>query len=442
MNIISVIQGITVCCLSPYFPLLQSENSPLTSGPVSTTESSWIGALLSVGGLLGSFLFNFIINKFGKKVGLMLLAVPQTGYWLCVVFGNSVNFLYFARFLTGMTGGGMVVIIPLYVADVADKEIRGILGSMFAMFSNVGYLLGYIIGNFFSYEMTSWIMLPCPLIFVACVTLLPETPLCLLRKGKVEEAEKSLMFYRDINDDYEEEEFKNEFNSIMKSYETQKLDQEVSHLSIGDFMEKNARRGICLGVFLMFVNQFSGYFAILQYTSTIFDESGSSLTSNESTIIVGALQIIGSFVSFFIIDRFGRKALLLISVLGTGLGELCIAIYAYLSELGYDLKGFEWIPILSLSFTIFVVNLGLVGIPFVIIPEMIPKKILSTGNIICMTTFNISAFSVLLATPLMLEAIKLYGTMWFFAGVCGGGFLILALFLTETKGKDLHKDEN
>jgi SP family facilitated glucose transporter-like MFS transporter 8 len=89
---------------------------------VTTEEASWIGSLLSVGGFVGSFLFNFIIEMFGKKIGLILLALPQMAFWLCVIFGNSVQYLYLARIFLGITGGGMVIVLPLYVADIAEKQ--------------------------------------------------------------------------------------------------------------------------------------------------------------------------------------------------------------------------------------------------------------------------------------------------------------------------------
>ena len=72
-------------------------------------------------------------------------------------------------------------------------------------------------------------------------------------------------------------------------------------------MTKPALKGIAIGLFLMFLNQFSGCFAIITYTADIFKSSGSSLSPNQSSIIVASIQLIGSYVALNLVDRFGRK---------------------------------------------------------------------------------------------------------------------------------------
>jgi hypothetical protein len=86
--------------------------------------------------------------------------------------------------------------------------------------TNIGYLCGYVLGHFLSYETTSWIMLPCPLVFIVCIIFLPETPYCLLRKKLNKEAEKSLMFYRGFtNDTKKTPELMDELYNFTKSVE-------------------------------------------------------------------------------------------------------------------------------------------------------------------------------------------------------------------------------
>lgn len=76
-NIISVSHGCALGWLSPYLPLLQSDSSPLTTGPISLEETSWIGAILCVGGVVGNSLFGFLCNWIGRKRAITLLAFPN-----------------------------------------------------------------------------------------------------------------------------------------------------------------------------------------------------------------------------------------------------------------------------------------------------------------------------------------------------------------------------
>lgn len=83
MNIINIGYGAVCGWPSPSLILLQSDDSPLRSGPITVEEASWIGAMMCVGGLTGTFLFGWITNRYGRKISLCLLAIPQ---FVCISF--------------------------------------------------------------------------------------------------------------------------------------------------------------------------------------------------------------------------------------------------------------------------------------------------------------------------------------------------------------------
>lgn len=130
----------------------------------------------------------------------------------------------------------------------------------------------------------------------------------------------------------------------------------------------------------MFLNQFCGVFAILTYAVSIFSESGSTLSPGTSAIIMGAIQIVGTIASFIFIDLAGRKVLLLISTYGTGLGLTCLGVYSWMRSQSVDLTGLDWIPIASLSLTVFLFCVGLCNIPFFVLPELLPAKVCYIDN--------------------------------------------------------------
>lgn len=106
----------------------------------------------------------------------------------------------------------------------------------------------------------------------------------------------------------------------------------------------------------MALNQFCGCFAMMSFTASIFKESGSNLSPNISSIIVGGIQIIGSMFPTMLVDRLGRKTMMGISAYCTSFGLSFLGAYSLLKHQGYDLSAFNWLPLLLFSFIIFIAN--------------------------------------------------------------------------------------
>ncbi|XP_062551191.1 facilitated trehalose transporter Tret1-like [Armigeres subalbatus] len=436
INLIHFAHGATLGWLSPFLPLLLSENSPLDTGPVTVKQASWIGAILCLGALIGAIIYGSLTNRLGVKRCISCIIFPNMSFWLFVYFGTSVYHLYIARFLAGVTGGGVIVTFPLFIADISNSRIRGILGSCLALSGNLGILVMYIIGDILSYKTVPLVMMTAPLLFGILMYFIPETPQSLLKKRKIKEAEKSLQFFKGFTVKTKNTaEFQRNFEELQNFVSNSKF--EHTKLQLSDFASPQAKKGIFIGVFLMFLNQFCGVLAILTYAVSIFQESGSNISPGVSAIIIAAIQIVGTVASFIFVDLTGRKVLLLISTLGTGLGVSCLGTFSWMKEQQFDLSGYGWIPIVSLSVMVFLFCVGLCNIPFFIIPEILPTKIRNVGNTISMISITIFAFVVLKILPVLLEEIKLYGVTALFACTCFIGAVVIAIVVPETKGKNL-----
>lgn len=137
----------------------------------------------------------------------------------------------------------------------------------------------------------------------------------------------------------------------------------------------NAIKALIVGPVLMAVNQFSGTFVLVNYAATIFKKSGSNFDPNWSAITLAFLQICGTYCTSMIIDRVGRKFLLVISSGGSALGLAAMGTYSYMNKNGYDVSAWNMVPVVSLSFVIFIASIGLIPIPYVIIAEVLPRKV-------------------------------------------------------------------
>lgn len=138
-----------------------------------------------------------------------------------------------------------------------------------------------------------------------------------------------------------------------------------------------------------------------------------------------------------LVDSVGRRPLLITSSVGSIIGLSAVGAFAYLHEAGMDLSAVDWLPVVSLSFVIFISNLGLVCLPFVMITEMLTPKVRTIGCSLGMITISLSAFAILKTMPVLTTIIQIYGVLWIFAGCCCVGLVGIVCFVPETKGKVL-----
>lgn len=244
---------------------------------------------------------------------------------------------------------------------------------------------------------------------------------------------KSIRFYQNLSgkeSDYD----------ILQS-ELNKLQNTIADVKTGnslkwsDLTTRPARRAILIGVVLAALNQFSGCFAMLNYTATIFQEAGSNMSSNESAIVVGVISILGSYLSTTLIDRAGRKILFAASTVGTAFGLVVLGTFVMLKSWGHELESFNWIPLVSFSFVIFISSLGVLNLPFVVIAEIMPENIKDFAVSFCMTVLWTLTFIMVKYLPFLTESLGFHWSMFLFAGICLLGELFIILAMPETKGK-------
>lgn len=114
---------------------------------------------------------------------------------------------------------------------------------------------------------------------------------------------------------------------------------------------------------------------MLNFTATIFKDAGSSLSPNASSIMVGVIQLIGSAIATMLVEKCGRKFMMTISALGTSMGLATFGFYALMHSKGYDMENLKFVPLLSFSLMIFIANLGVLTLPFLILSEISHPKV-------------------------------------------------------------------
>lgn len=146
-------------------------------------------------------------------------------------------------------------------------------------------------------------------------------------------------------------------------------------IDVFTLVNTHALRALMICPFLMVVNQFSGSFAIATYAESIFKSIGSTVDPQVSSIVMATMQVIGTYAASQLMDRVGRKVLLLVSLSGCFLMLIIAATYSYLAKNDYDVMTLNWIPIVSISSFIALSSIGVLPVPYVMMSEVIPQRV-------------------------------------------------------------------
>lgn len=208
---------------------------------------------------------------------------------------------------------------------------------------------------------------------------------------------------------------------------------------IESFSTKAAKMGLLISLSLMFIQQFSGVNAVIFYTSSIFEAAGSDMDKNLSPIIVGIVQFVSTFVSTLVVDRLGRKILLLGSALVMFICTLLLGVFFYLKDDNQDVDSIGWLPLLSLCLFMVAFSLGFGPIPWMIVSELFPPATKGTAGSIA-SCFNwVLAFLVTKFYSNMSDGMGTGPTFWLFMAVLACGTCFVFFFVKETKGKTIEE---
>ncbi|KAF2888103.1 hypothetical protein ILUMI_18070 [Ignelater luminosus] len=401
---------------------------------IAPTDIKWIGSCATLGAMLLCFPTGFLCEKLGRKTAILVLAALFIIGWLFIIFANSVGLMYVGRIITGMASGAFLPASAVYLSEVAEKEIRGkivTIGGCLPVGIMVAYTLGYVL-PIKIYTIVSALI---PVVFLITFLFQPETPIYSMRKGKEAEARSALIRLRgsSYNIDAELKEIKTAIERDRKS-----------KVSFKDsLMKRSTRRAALISFSLMFFQQASGIKATVFYTSNIFQASGADLNPKIATTVIGVVQLISTLVSSLVVDRLGRRILLLLSGAFMAIGLIILGIFYTLFERSLvspeTLSSLGFMPLLGLSLFNIAFPLGYGPIAWMICGEIFPPEIKGVATAAA-STFN--WFIAFIITNLYFDLKQAIGgdlAFYLFATVCTVGVFFVFFVVPETKGKSLYE---
>lgn len=420
----SVAFGIAVTYSSPALPDLRLKMN------FTVNDGAWFGSLVKCGSILGGLLGGQLVNIIGRRGTLFASSPWFLGGWICIIFGPSKFLLFAGRTLTGVAVGMVAPAVPVFISEISPAHIRGFLntGSMVAV--SVGILLTVALGKWLHYQILAVTMMAPTVLVTVLLFWTKESPRWLLLIGRREAALDSVLFYHGP-------EGRKELAAIEESiYETEDF-------CFQDLTKPHIYRPFLCALLVMFVQQSSGVAVLVVFTNDIFRDANVSISPADCSIIVAAVQVIVLATATVLVDRLGRKRLILSSTLPTALSLFLLGYAFYLKE--HSAEAFErsygWLPIVAMVSFFVAFCLGLGPVPCALLGEMLPLGVRGFASGFC-TAFSFGySFLLIKEFYILQRLLTTAGTYWLFGSVLLVGFVLILAFIPETKGKSLEEIE-
>jgi hypothetical protein len=307
----------------------------------------------------------------------------------------------------------------------------------------------YMMGSLFqdNWRLVATICCVFPTISIAAVWyMLPESPVWLVSRGLVQEAEASMRHIRSVpREDSLPEKLQKELDAMMHS--STRLEQNSSWKDTLNFLKRpEAYKPILIINAFFFFQQFSGIYVVIMYTVTIVRETGVQVDGYLVTVLVGISRLVMSFVISYASRRCGRRLLSNISGMGMTLSVGLLAGFLTLTHDGVigpeTATSYGWIPITALLFSVMMGTLGFLTLPFAMMGEVFPAKI--RGWACGVSTFMATFYSFLSVKffPQMKYWIGYHNVFTVYAATAAIGTVFIYLYLPETHGKTLKEIED
>lgn len=397
---------------------------------LSTVEQEIIVSILLVGALVGAFLGGFIADFFGRKKTLIFTVVL---FIIGTIFlSEAVGFdsLLIGRLILGFAIGITSMAVPLYIAEISPPQSRGALVSLNQLLVTVGILLAYAVSLYYA-EKSDWRDMFLFGIFPAILQgiglfFIPESPSWLLEQGKSARAEKILHRIRIAP-------------AETKLAKAKKKEDGPSKTSWKELLKPSIRKSFLVGIGVSVFQQITGINTVIYYAPKIFQLAGYSTAQQaiQATLIVGGVNVFMTVLSLWLIDRLGRRLLMLGGLVGMT-ASLAILGFSF-SSTSLEIEAAA-LGGLIVYVAFFAVSLG--PCAWLIISEIFPQGIRGRAMGIAVFANWLCNYIVSLTFLSMLEVLGNGQTFWLYAAICLLGLWFVYKMVPETKGKTLDEIQN
>ena len=413
---------------------------------VSEEWIGWANSCALIGCLAGSVVSGAMSDRFGRKKLLVLTAVLFAVSSVFTGWAGTFSSFVIWRIIGGVAIGIASNVSPTYIAEISPAPWRGRMVTLNQLTIVVGILAAQIVNWLIAEKVPdgataemirqSWngqygwrwmftiVAIPAVIFFLTAL-FIPESPRWLAKSGNKERARRTLA--RIGGERYGEE-------TLAEIQKTLGAEAE-GRVSWRELLVPWILKVLLIGVALAVLQQWSGINIIFNYAEEIYRSAGYGVSGILFNIVItGTINLALTLVALMLVDRVGRRSLMLFGCAGIALSHLVLGL-TYRAEI----KG---LPTLVITLcTIGCYALSLAPVTWVLISEIFPNRLRAVGISISVSALWSASFLLTFTFPILSRVLGNAGTFWTYSGVCVAGFFFVYLCVPETKGKTLEEIE-
>jgi SP family galactose:H+ symporter-like MFS transporter len=384
-----------------------------------------------IGAIIGAFIGGSLADRYGRRRMILIAAIIFAGGAIGTSLSMDVITLITGRIIVGIAIGMASFIAPLYISEMSPPKIRGSLVSFNQLFITIGIVISYLVDYALS-PINGWrymlglAAIPAIVLLIAMI-FMPSSPRWLVTEGMMNKARSTLIRVRNIDN------VNDELNEIVTSLNKQKGGRK-------ELFNPLIKPAMIVGVSLAIFQQVTGINTVIYYAPTIFEFAGfeSSAAAIFATVIVGIVNVGFTIVAIILLDRLGRRKLLLLGLAGMSSMLIMLGIVFFLPSL---LNQLGTLAAIGLMAYVAFFALGLGPVFWLLISEIYPLKVRGLAMSIVTEANWGSNFIIALTFLTLVQLLGKSGTFWLYAIVGIAALIFTYSYVPETKGRTLEDIE-
>lgn len=398
----------------------------------NTVLQGWIVSTLLAGATIGSFTGGSLADQFGRTKTFLLDAIPlAVGAFLCATAQN-VQTMIVGRLLAGIGIGISSAIVPLYISEISPTEIRGTLGSVNQLFICIGILAALVAGLPLAKNPLWWrtmfgiAVIPSVLLALG-MAFSPESPRWLVQQRKIPQAEQAIKTLYG----------KDRVAEVMADLSAAGQGSSEPDAGWLDLFSSRYGKVVSVGAALFLFQQLAGINAVVYYSTSVFRSAGIA-SDVAASALVGAANVFGTMVASSLMDKQGRKSLLVTSFSGMAASMLLLSL-SFTWKVLAPYSG----PLAVTGTVLYVLSfsLGAGPVPALLLPEIFASRIRAKAVSLSLGMHWVSNFVIGLYFLSVVTKFGISKVYLGFASVCLLGVMYIAANVVETKGRSLEEIE-
>jgi sugar porter (SP) family MFS transporter len=410
----------------------------------------WAQSCALLGCLGGALVSGALSDRFGRKPLLILSAANFVLSSIGIAMTGSFDAFVAWRILGGVSIGLASTISPMYISEIAPAKMRGLLVAINQLTIVIGVLAAQLVnwliarpvpggmtaadfaGSWNVQSGWRWMFAACAApsaLFFFSAIFVPESPRWLAKAGRRDAAGRVL---RRIGGDA--------YADLALSEVESSLVGETQQVRLSELFSRGVLGMLGVGIFLAVFQQWCGINVIFNYAGDIFRQAGYDLNDTLTNIVwTGAVNFVFTIVALFMVDRLGRKPLMVFGSAALACIYLGLGYCYHVRTGGGQVPNMLFLVLVLAAIGAYATSLA--PVTWVIISEIFPNRIRGTAMSVAVAFLWVACFVLTYTFPILNAQLGAAMTFWIYAGVCVIGLLFVLLRLGETSGKTLEQIE-